>query len=56
MVSYLGAEQPAKACRNYESDPENGWRGKSLRPSFLETRPFVFLDQLASEIQERFWQ
>jgi hypothetical protein len=29
---------------------------ESLRPSFLETRPFAFLDQLASELQERLWQ
>jgi hypothetical protein len=50
------ADALAKACSNYESDPESGWRGKSLRPSFLETRPFAFLDQLASELQERLRQ
>lgn len=49
------ADALAQACRNFESDPESGWRGKSLRPSFLETKPFEFLDQLVMDLKSRCW-
>jgi O-antigen biosynthesis protein len=50
------ADALARACRNFESDPESGWRGKSLRPSFLDTRPFQFLDELVADLSAQAWQ
>jgi hypothetical protein len=49
------ADALAKACRNFETDPDSGWRGQSLRPSFLESRPFEFLEELSSELR-RIWE
>ena len=49
------ADALALACRNFESDPERGWHGKSLRPSFLDTRPFEFLDQLVIDLKAHAW-
>jgi len=49
------AEALAQACRNFETDPDSGWRGRSLRPSFLESGPFQFLDELSSELR-RIWE
>lgn len=49
------AEALAQACRNFETDPDGGWRGQSLRPSFLESKPFEFLDELSSELR-RIWE
>ena len=45
----------ARACGKFEEDPESGWRGKSLRPSFLESGPFGFLDQIVPELQAQVW-
>jgi hypothetical protein len=49
------ADALAQACRNFEADPDSGWRGQSRRPSFLESRPFEFLDELSSELR-RIWE
>jgi hypothetical protein len=49
------ADALAQACRNFESNPDSGWRGQSLRPSFMESRPFEFLDELSSELS-RIWE
>lgn len=49
------ADALAQACRNFEADPDRGWRGKTLRPSFLETRPFEFLDRLVADLKARAW-
>ena len=50
------ADALAQACRNFESDPRSGWRGKTHRPSFLETNPFEFLDQLVADLKAHAWQ
>jgi hypothetical protein len=50
------ADALAQACRNFEADPDSGWRGKSLRPSFLDTRPFEFLDQLVADLNAHAWR
>jgi len=50
------ADALAEACRRYEADPDGGWRGQSLRPSFLDLRPFAFLDQISAELKNRAWQ
>jgi hypothetical protein len=50
------ADALAEACRRYEADPDGGWRGQSLRPSFLDLRPFAFLDQISAELKSRAWQ
>ena len=49
------ADALAQACRNFEKDPDSGWRGRSLRPSFMESGPFAFLDDLSSELH-RIWE
>jgi len=49
------ADALAQACRNFEGDPDSGWRGKSLRPSFLDSRPFEFLDEVSLELR-RIWE
>ena len=49
------ADALAEACRNFEADPDRGWRGKSLRPSFLEEGAFPFLEQLAADLRARAW-
>jgi hypothetical protein len=49
------ADAIAQACRNFEADPDSGWRGKSLRPSFLEEGPFPFLDELVGDLRARAW-
>lgn len=50
------ADALAEACRRYEADPDAAWRGQSLRPSFLDLRPFAFLDQISAELKARAWQ
>ena len=50
------ADALAQACRNFESDPDRGWRGKTLRPSFLESKPFEFLDQISADLKASAWQ
>jgi hypothetical protein len=50
------ADALAEACRRYEANPDAGWRGQSLRPSFLDLRPFAFLDQISAELKSRAWQ
>ena len=49
------ADALARACRDFESDPDSGWRGKSLRPSFLEEGPFPFLDEIVADLRARAW-
>lgn len=49
------ADALAQACRNFEADPDSGWRGKSLRPSFLDPRPFEFLDRIAADLKAYAW-
>lgn len=49
------ADALARACGNYEQDPDSGWRGKSLRPSYLETGSFGFLDAIVAELKAQIW-
>ena len=49
------ADALAQACRNFESDPQSGWRGKTLRPTFLDDKPFEFLDQISADLKARAW-
>ena len=49
------ADALALACRNFEADPDRGWHGKSLRPSFLSEGSFAFLDDLVSDLRARAW-
>ena len=50
------ADALALACRNFESDPDSGWHGKTRRPSFLAEGPFPFLDTLVSDLSARAWR
>jgi len=49
------ADALAQACRDFEADPDSGWRGKSLRPSFLEESCFPFLDDIVADLGQRAW-
>ena len=49
------ADALAQACRKFEADPDQGWRGKSLRPSFLDTHAFEFLDRLVADLKAHAW-
>ena len=50
------ADALAQACRNFETDPDSGWRGKTLRPSFLAQGPFPFLDELVADLKAHAWR
>jgi hypothetical protein len=45
----------AEACRAFEADPTAGWLAPSARPSFLDPRPFDFLDDLADALSSEVW-
>lgn len=49
------AEALAEACRAFEADPAAGWMARSLRPSFLDPKPFAFLDQVAAALRREVW-
>jgi hypothetical protein len=49
------ADALAQACHRFETNPDSGWRGQSLRPSFMGNGPFEFLDELSSELR-RSWE
>ncbi len=45
----------AEACRAFEGDPAAAWLAPSARPSFLDPRPFDFLDDLAEALTREAW-
>ena len=49
------AEGLAAACDAFEADPDGGWRAQSGRPSFLETGPPAFLDEIAASLEADVW-
>jgi hypothetical protein len=46
------ADALAEACRMFESLPAAGWLAQTRRPSFLDTGPFGFLDQVVDAMAE----
>lgn len=49
------ADALAAACGAFEADPAAGWLAQSARPSFLDPRPFDFLDELAEALSREAW-
>lgn len=48
------ADALADACRAFEAQPSAAWGAPTLRPSFLESSPFPFLDEISQALRERF--
>jgi len=49
------ADALANACRAFDANPGAAWLARSLRPSFLESGPFGFLDGLALALTHEVW-
>ena len=49
------ADALALACRNFEADPDRGWRGKTSAAVISGGRPFAFLDELVADLRARCW-
>jgi hypothetical protein len=49
------ADALARACADFEADPGRGWRGASLRPSFLVRDPLEQLASLVPALRDEFW-
>jgi hypothetical protein len=50
------ADAVARACRAFEEDPAGGWGAKSLRPSYMETGPYKFIDDVVETLQSEVWR
>ena len=55
----IGAQSIANAlaiaCDGFQRDPEAGWTAVTGRPSFLETGPSPFLDDVAAALETEVW-
>jgi O-antigen biosynthesis protein len=49
------ADALAKACRAFEEDPLAGWTARSLRPSYLQTGPYKFIDEVVTTLKGEVW-
>jgi len=45
----------AQACRAFEAAPDAGWGSPTLRPSFLDSGPWPFLDEVAQDLRSMVW-
>jgi hypothetical protein len=40
----------AEACDRFEAAPDVGWKGRSHLPSYIDPRPWAFLDELSADL------
>ena len=45
----------AQACRAFDAAPDAAWGAPSLRPAFLETIPWPFLEEVAQDLRSKVW-
>ena len=49
------ADALAAACAAFDAAPEAGWQAATRRPSFLDTNPMGFLDEVADALRREVW-
>lgn len=45
----------ADACRAFEENPSQAWGSKTLRPSFIDSGSFPFLDEISADLVRDVW-